>query len=418
MAVINESLAAKFNRGLFLSATIQSDLKVNACKCGGKFDDLEKFKGYEIPACNKCGENPCKLRIRAKVITTDGVRERVEIRYNQAGERLVDAIDCLTTIKMIKIEIANGSFDVRKYSSQAKRESYIFENFTKEYLEYHLKRRNKGDITPSGYSNKIKNTNHLVKYFSGVDISYFKNYHIENFRVDFDGSNAMLNHCLAELKTMFNYAHRFGLVSALPYIGEVKRSKTRTETMTLEQGLRILGHVKNETYRNIIQLLSEYPVRPGEVRALRWNDINFRKGTIRFDEHFSDEKSVEGRKSRKPGEKHSELILPLSASARFIFQNLPRSLNQDNYVFKGLRGDFVSSTALNRAWRNARVLAKLTPNKKMRYDLYEFKHAVLSELNSKTGGNLKTLENASGVDIKTLMERYVYSHDDLQEYFQ
>ena len=66
--------------------------------------------------------------------------------------------------------------------------------------------------------------------------------------------------------------------------------------------------LKKKFIANIISILSEYPVRPGEVRSLRWNDLDFKKNTIRFDEHFSDEKLVKGRKSRKIGEKHGVLV--------------------------------------------------------------------------------------------------------------
>ena len=64
----------------------------------------------------------------------------------------------------------------------------------------------------------------------------------------------------------------------------------------------------------------------------------------------------------------------------------------------------------------AHLLASSQPNMR-KFDLYEFKHAVLSDLNKKANGNLKTLENASGIDIKTLMDRYVYSDDNLVNYF-
>ena len=59
----------------------------------------------------------------------------------------------------------------------------------------------------------------------------------------------MLNHCLAELKTMLKHAHRFEYILNVPHIGEIKRSRKRLDTMSLEDGLKILSHVKEEVYR-------------------------------------------------------------------------------------------------------------------------------------------------------------------------
>lgn len=416
--ITGSTIRINYNRGNFLGAKIYSDVRDNKCECGGKFSARSVFKGLEFPICNKCKSDPPRYRVVAKIVDANGVRQDATLRHDQNGNRLCESIDVLYCLKIIQDEISNGVFDANKYKSKNKRDSYRFENFAKDYLDMNEKRLARNEMTIGGFKYKRGCVKHLVNHFKDIDISYFRNLHVENFRENFEGTNARMNQCLSELKTMLNYAHKKEKITHVPYIGEVKKSKKRTEIMEYEIGLEILSHVEGKKYVDLITIISEYPVRPGEVRALRWNDINFKDGTIKFDEHFSDEKPEDGRKSRRLGQKHSVLILPMTNTARKIFLEMPRPLNSDEYVFKGDVGKFVSATTMNKKWREARDRAKIKPTEEKKYHLYEFKHGILSDLLMKVGGNLKTLENASGVDIKTLMERYTYSNDDLKKYFQ
>lgn len=407
------------NKGNFLSAKIYSDVRGNACECGGKFTKRQKEMGVSFPVCDSCANGrPNKYRIVA-TFEDDETREkiRVTLRTDQQGKRLESQLQVGFWLETVKREIEAGEFDVNLYKSEEKRREFKFENFSKVYLAHHEKRLNKGEITPSGLRNKKNYTGKLVKHFRGFDIGNIRTGKIEEFKVLFEESDSQLNHCLQELKAILYYAHKMEKIHYVPSIS-VKKTSKRKQTMDLATGLKIIEKIKNPVVQHICQILAIYPVRPGEVRALRWKDVDLMGGSITFCSHFSDNKIIEGRKSRKIDEQYGSLTLPLTQAAREVINLQVRDIDPDGFVFKGQRGPYVSNNAFNSAWRKAREAAGFSPTREMKYDLYELKHAVLSELNAKSGGNLKTLEKASGVDIKTLMERYVYSHDDLATIYQ
>ena len=154
-AVIKNIFKNNFNRGDFLSAKIYSDTKAD-CACGGKFSGKRDMEEYIFPVCNSCEKFPPLFRIVAMIVDGDGLKERVTIRHNNDGERFTKWSMVAYSLDSVKSEIKNGIFDANKYKSKAKRVSYLFENFTQEYLDFHKKREIKKEITPSGYSNKIK----------------------------------------------------------------------------------------------------------------------------------------------------------------------------------------------------------------------------------------------------------------------
>lgn len=404
------------NKGDFVSAKIYSDVRGNQCECGGKFTAKQRLRDLELPACNKCGMEPSLYMIRATFEDETGEKIRVNIRNDQDGKRLTDPLQVGYWFKTIKREIDSCEFDVNRYKSEDSRKAYKFKNFVKTYLDYNEKRLINGEITPSGLTSKKNKCVHLVRHFGNYDITKIRSKQIEMFRTEFEHSDNLMNRCLEELKTVLNRARAMEMINFTPVI-TVKKTNRRKKTMDIETGLKIISKIGNPTIKSLCTLLSIYPVRPGEVRALKWRDVDFAKGTITFCEHFSENKVIKGRKSQKEGDRYSTLTLPLTQAARVVLNNQVRDLNQDAFVFKGSRGPYVSNNAFNFAWRKARALAGFEQTESMKYDAYELKHAVLSELNEKTGGNLKTLEKASGVDIKTLMDRYVYSHDDLKNYF-
>ena len=402
------------NKGDFVSAKIYSDIKL--CECGGKFSAKENFKQMQLPVCAGCGAEPSKYRIVATFIDDTGVKIRVTVRNDQDGKRLVDSLQVAYWFKTIEREIKENEFDVNKYKSEDSRKAFKFENFSQRYLDHHQKRMIKGEITPSGLRNKQNNCRHLNAFFKNFDISKIRSGKIEAFKSESDLTDSQVNKCLEELRTVLNYAKTLEMINYTPNIS-VKKTNKRKKTIDLETGLKIISKIENQVVKDICNMLAIYPVRPGEVRALKWKDVDFKNGTLTFCEHFSDNKIIKGRKSQKEGDKYASLTLPMTEAARNIINSQVRDLNQQAHVFKGQRGPYVSNNAFNSAWRKARAAAGFTPSEEMKYDAYELKHAVLSELNERTGGNLKTLEKASGVDIKTLMDRYVYSHDDLNNYF-
>lgn len=409
-----------FNKGEFLSAKICSDVKSNICSCGGKFSKFELIKEYEIPCCDSCGEHPDKFRIRAKVKNLSGSIKRIEIRYDQNGDRLTDFVDCLTTIKYIKLEIKKGIFDVRKYEAKKSKVMFEFDRFIElQYPPYHLRRYQNKELTKSGYRHKVGSCKKLVSFYDKMDISTFKTSHIEAFRKKYEGTSSTINYLLNDLRTILKYAVDIDYLTTLPNFGRIKTSNKRKVAMSYDKAKEVVSNIDNKKYQDILKLALIYPVRPSEILTLRWNDIDFVKGTIRFDEHLSDGELTSGRKSRNINDRYGTLLLPLSHTAKNILRDQVISLNGEDFIFKSKYNNTnIKMRTIQRAWNDAKNKVSIDPIKDGDAKMYEIKHAVLSRLYESTNKNLKTMEKMSGVNINTLMDRYVYSNDDLSQYVQ
>lgn len=401
------------NRGRWLSANIYSDER-NGCKsCGGKFDAVKDLEGVEYPACSGCGKAPTLFRIRAKILTEDLRVKYVDIRHDRQGKRLSKVWDCLAVLERVKDEMDKGQFNYRDYDSLDGREAYLFENYADEYLKFHSKRRDRGELSPAGFRNKEKYVRVLKPHFSGRDIVTIKIKEIDAFKNSFTDRFRTRDLALSELKAILNHAEKYNDISKAPKFDLVPASKKRKEIVSLEDALRIIDKVEDPQYQVMLKLLTVYPVRPCELRALQWRDVDYFGNTIRFERHFSEDVLLDGRKSVSSGDK-AELEFPLESWFREFLLCLPRPLKKDQFIFPGKEQEFVSENCLQRAWRKARTKLKMPP-----YQLYEMRHARLSQIAEQSNGNIQKVMRASGhTNPKTLMERYVRDTSDLKEFFQ
>lgn len=409
------------NKGFWLMARIYSDTK-GACPCGGTFTGKATLKKVEYPVCENCGETPSLFRIRAKIVDLNFEDKYIDIRHSQTGERLKDIFDCFSTLKQIESEIEAGIFDIRRYDSQQNKESYLFENFSDEYLSFHENRLKRGEITPSGYDNKKKYVKVLRSFFSGKDIASIRVPSIEQFKNSFTDRFRTRDLALGELKALLNFAHRMEVIGGVPKFDLVPSSRKRSEIISMDNAKRIISEVSDHQYKVMIALLAIYPIRPSELRAIQWRDIGYFEKTVKFCRHFSKDILIDGRKSVSGGEK-SELTYPLVKEFEEYLMSIPRPLNSKEFIFTGSRNDFVSEKCLSNAWKKA--LAKVNKELKEKkmiplpaYQLYELRHARLSQIAEQSNGDIVKMLKVSGhTNPKTLMERYVRSSSDLTEFF-
>jgi integrase len=400
------------NKGFWIMAKIYSDVKGN-CSCGGSFSGKATLKGIEYPVCSSCKDTPTLFRIRAKVVDLNFQEKYIDIRHAQNGERLVDIFECFTTLRQIESELEAGKFDIRKYDSAQCKESYLFENYAQDYLKHHENRLARGEISPAGFKNKKKYVKVLAAFFSGKDIASIRNPQIEAFKDSFTDKFRTRDLALGELKAILNYAHKMEVIGTVPKFDLVPASKKRKEIISLDVANKVIEKIEDEQYKFMIWLLSIYPVRPCELRALKWSDVDYFGNEVSFRSHFSSEKLLDGRKSVSSGDK-SEVNFPLHQRLRDYLVSIPRPLKKDEFIFKGKEQAFVSEKCLSNAWRKATRFLKLPD-----HQLYELRHARLSQIAEQSKGDIVTMLKVSGhTNPKTLMERYVRSNQDLSEFFQ
>lgn len=401
-----------FNKGFWLGAKIYSDQRGN-CKCGGSFTARELFKKLEYPVCNKCGEEPRLFRIRAKVVTLGMEEKYVDIRH-LGHERLVDIVDVFRALKQVEAELESGTFDLRKYDSKQSRESYLFSNYVEDYLEFHQNRLKVGELSPSGFANKKTAINKLLPLFKDKDISTFKRADIERFKNQNSDFPRARDLALAELKSILKHAADIDeLPVRVPKFDLIPSSKKRKEIISLDDALKVIDEIEDPQYRFMLRLLTIYPVRPGELRALQWRDIDYFGNEVTFQRHFSRDVLIDGRKSIKDGDK-AEVKFPLTEMFKAYLHTIARPLKKDAFIFTGKEQAHVSDKCLSRAWRKATRKLKMPD-----YDLYEMRHARLSQMAEQSNGDTIKLLQASGhTNLKTVSERYIRTSADLSEFFQ
>lgn len=413
-AVIQEGYKKTFNKGSFLSAKIYSDIRGNNCKCGGKFSEKETIKGYEVPVCGTCKENPTLFRINAKIIDANGVKKVISIRHNQSNERLVDVIDVMSCLKRIKEEIEEGVFDIRRYDSKQSKESFLFKNFTESYINHHENRLKRNEITIEGIRDKKFLINKYINPFFGkMYINKVNPIKIDDFKDSFTEKFRTRDKALAELRTILRFAHKKEMINSVPHFEIIPRSKQRKEVATIEEVKKVLPHV-NEYYQDAFKILAIYPIRPSELRCLRWVDVDFKESTITIQRHMSGSEEIKGRKSLKDGHDKSIIVYPLTSDAILILKSKPHAINKDLLIFPSKAGHnkVMSKNALPENWNKACDKAGVK-----RFHSYEIKHARITEITELSGGNMVEVMAASGhTNINTVM-RYSKGKAKLDKIF-
>ncbi len=136
-----------------------------------------------------------------------------------------------------------------------------------------------------------------------------------------------------------------------PNFPKLPKSKMRTTYIDEETLNLILDKV--EKHKEVIQTAVLYAMRPCEVRALKWKDLDWKKNTITIQRHFSGTKLLDGRKSAsKTDDRYYKLTFEMLSEFQEIAKSLPRSLNPDDYIFR-VGSKPVGANSLRASWNQA-----------------------------------------------------------------
>jgi integrase len=350
-------LAAKIKRGFYMGGIISPDQR--ACKCGGKF--IKKtFRGQNYFTCDRCDKDPAFFRVRRYLPGPFGEKGKtVEIRYDSNGKRLTSIQAAHATMEYIDGLISSGKFDPSDFMVKEAHNMLLFENFiTKKYLPFNENRVSKGEISPSTLvAKKQYLRNHLVPFFKLKNIKTINSASINEFSGISKASSSLMKDILGELKTILNYARSLEMIDVVPVFPKLKKStlKDAEKFLTWEEQLEVIDHIDDDQYKVMIQILCYTGMRPSEVRALKWEDWDFKTSTLWIKRHTTVNAMV------KPGRKSSDDFhtIPITVEMLKFIEKLPRPIRQDEYMFKGKVGDLVSTHCLSRAWAKAIKLTKL-----------------------------------------------------------
>lgn len=349
-------LALKIKRGFYMGGIISPDQR--ACKCGGHF--IKKtFRGANYFSCDKCDKDPSFFRVRRYMPGPFGEKGKtVEIRYDSNGKRLSTIQAAHATMEHIDGLVSSGKFDPSEFMIREANNMLLFKNFIeKKYLPIFDRKLERKEIKKSSMISKkgiIKL--HLMPFFSNMNIKNIGTAALLEFLDKGKFSSAYKRLIMGELKTILRKACELEMIDKVPHFEKLKKPalKDPEKFLSFEDQLKVIDHIDNEQYKIMIHILCLIAIRPSEVRALKWNDFDFKSGKLWIRNHVTCGEIEVGRKSNEGV--HS---IMLSTELIKAISKMPIPINRDALMFSGKKKELISEQCLRRAWKRAMKLAKL-----------------------------------------------------------
>ena len=153
----------------------------------------------------------------------------------------------------------------------------LFSNFSEKYLE--ISKYFKNDTT---YDRDLGHLQSLLAEFQNVDIHQITQETIEHFQVQQlkkGLAKKTVNNRTSLLSTILRMAHKQKLLVALPQINYLKLDKQAPRYFS-DAELKVILTQTRPLVRDISLVLLHTGMRVGELRRLKWADVNFRNRQV------------------------------------------------------------------------------------------------------------------------------------------
>jgi len=389
-----------------MKGSITHDVR-SGCKCGGEFSSLQVFDVYKVPKCNKCGKFPEKFRV---IRYLPGVGKK-HIRFF-AGKRISDPFAAIYCMKRIDEEIEQGTFNITSYLSNDELEKRTFEVFTTELINYRDEKVSRGEMAFEGHRRfKSLVRNHLMAYFGKMRIDTITSVVILAFQSQIKGTKDTESKALSVLRTILNEAFRLGVISVVPYVSGIKKTNHReNDFISIESQQKIISNVKNKEKRAALRLGSIFALRPCEIRALKWKDLDFVNEYITIERHFSGKHLLDGRKSQGSNCPFAKLRLPFikidgMMSVSEVFQDMGKMAGKkEDFVFQTKNKRPYCEKELYKQWVNSYNSLGFDP--KDRPDMYSGTRHVTATALLNAGVPLEVVQSILGQTSVLTTKRY------------
>ncbi len=402
------------------------------CACGGKFIK-QTFRGQDYWFCDQDEKHePHAYRIRKSIPDlATGKGKVVDVRYSKDGKRISTLSQAHSTRDSINADIRSGEFEPLKYRLKGNEEEYSFKWLIEtQYLPHYELLCKDGKVKPSTLKAKRQYIrNYLLPFFSGVksekrqkkritravlrgkgkrpdeyhevpvkwasdvrSILKIRKITVTQLNASMPCSQALRDLVLQELKVILHWAKSELEIEQLIIPGFPAPKKKRLmdpETfLNEEENRKVFKHIKNDQYRIMTHLCWFYAMRPCEVRALKWSDIDWKNEVIKIQRHVTLNCTVVNGRKSQDDECH---YLPLEQEVKVLLQGLARPLKTDAYMFPGEVTEIVPDNRLRKVWREALKRAGLP-----HVDMYRgTKSSRLSQLLA-NGWSMEEIQSLTG----------------------
>lgn len=354
-----------------------------------------------VPFCSVCGR-PLAYRID---IHHDSYRIRISHDARGLPIRSWHLAD--QVLHAVRYEITQGVFDPSRYVKQ-EQTKFLFPHAWNDYLEDERNRPiHKGTLEGKKWAYK-----HLEAHLGAVDIRDINEEHLAALQKSLSSSlrPKTVRNVLGVLHHFMRWAKRRGRIHSVPLFPVVHVPKRSPLWLDEETQARILEAIPEE-HRGIFMFCAYHGARPGEARALKWDDLSW-SVPVRMDNSevvTVDLVTIRRAYSRgelketKTGRERKIILHPVAKE--WILSH--RILNPENLIFCKKDGSRYRRNHLGVIWRKACQKVGLEGVR-----AYEGTRHSFASQHVSAGGSIYDLKEVLGhSDIRTTM---VYAHSDLR----
>jgi len=315
----------------------------------------------------------------------------ISIRHNKQRYRLSSPANTLAGAKAYEASL-RGKLALGQPIEDTPKESINFSLFADKWFNTYVMTNNK----PSEQLNKrMAIKNHLKPFFGKMDIDKINTLNTEEFKAKKQAEgkcNKSINNYLGMLGKCLNCAEEWGLIDKAPRIKPLKVPPQKFRFFPEEKYSQILDEAKkiDEEFYEMVLFTLRTGVRVGELKALKWEDIDFRNKNVTI------KRSIVNGIVGSPKSNKIRTI-PL---AQDILEVLKAKKQTPNYseLFNPQKSRFSLNRALNR------ICKKLNFGVSSWHDL---RHTFASKL-SNNGVPLQVIQALLGHSDLKMTQRYAH----------
>jgi|WetSurMetagenome_2_1015567.scaffolds.fasta_scaffold06927_9 hypothetical protein len=274
------SLEEKGQGGIFLNTSPARDtslcmkgsiLTKETCpKCGGRFQG-------EPLLCPACMTAPGRYFLRIYWKSAG----RFKIYSGRDGYPLGSWDRAHRLLTVIRMEMDEKKFDPRNYLSQELK-ALVSENYFAAWVKRQDARHHRLGEISLGCLKYINTTvqQHLAPFFGRISIKDIDRAQVKKFKDELLAryQPKTVRNILGVLRVILSDAKEREDIEAVPLFPKVNVPDSKIRWIDEGDQSKILGQIRHPVYRASFLFLMKMGCRPGEARALRWEDVDLKGG--------------------------------------------------------------------------------------------------------------------------------------------
>lgn len=373
------------HRGFCMKGSIRT--KQRCPECGDSFTHSKHGL-----ICGKCNRVPTRLFVDIYH------GKRLRIYRDRAGELLDSYQRAHRLLEVIRNEIDRCVFDPANYEPDKVRANYFYRR-ADDYLDYKQRQYEQGGLAPSSLRDiKGHFRNHISPFFKNIDVRDIRTGHINRFHRSLSEKLAQKTHknIMTTLHAFIRHLYREEYIVRMPEFPKISPPDPKWRWCDVDVQLLIYNEIPDR-HKPIFLFMMRQGVRPGEARALKWENVDLKSGAVTICAVFSMDEYKPYTKNRR------SRIIPLHSEVQKMLEGMPVPLRGDQYVFTNRSGGFYKHHNLRKIWNRAR---KNAGHDKVR--LYDAtRHSVASQAVNR-GVPLHVIGELLGHSSSEMTKRYAH----------